>query len=63
VNSRIAVADIAVGQGDAKVTFAFWARNVFNEQHLFYKALSPTSGLNGFFNEPRTLGGEMNVRF
>ena len=63
VNGRIAVADIAVGQGDANVTFAFWARNVFNEQHLFYKSLSPTSGLNGFFNEPRTLGGEMNVRF
>ena len=63
VNGRIAVGDIGVGAGDAKVTFAFWARNVFNEQHLFYKALSPTSGLNGFFNEPRTLGGEMNVRF
>lgn len=63
VNGRLSVADIAVGTGDAKVSFAVWARNLFNEQHLFYKALSPTSGLNGFFNEPRTFGGEMNIRF
>ncbi|AOR75343.1 TonB-dependent receptor [Novosphingobium resinovorum] len=63
VNGRLAVGDIAVGSGDAQLTFAVWARNLFNEQHVFYKALSPTSGLNGFFNEPRTFGGEMNIRF
>jgi iron complex outermembrane receptor protein len=63
VNGRLSVGDIGVGAGDAKVTFAVWTRNLFNEQHLFYKALSPTSGLNGFFNEPRTFGGEMNIRF
>lgn len=63
VNSRVAVADIGLGYGDAKLSLAFWVRNLFDEQHLFYKSLSPTSGLNGFFNEPRTLGGEMNIRF
>jgi iron complex outermembrane receptor protein len=62
VNGRLAIADVQTGT-DAKVSFALWARNLFNEQHLFYKALSPTSGLNGFFNEPRTFGGEINLRF
>ena len=63
VNGRLSVADIGLGYGDAKLSLALWSRNLFNEQHLFYKALSPTSGLNGFFNEPRTFGGEMNIRF
>lgn len=63
VNGRLSVGDIDLGYGDAKLSFALWSRNLFNEQHLFYKALSPTSGMNGFFNEPRTFGGEMNIRF
>ena len=63
VNGRLAIADVETGSMDAKVSFALWARNLFNERHLFYKALSPTSGLNGFFNEPRTFGGEINLRF
>jgi iron complex outermembrane receptor protein len=64
VNGRLAIADIDMGSSTgAKVSFALWARNLLDEQHLFYKALSPTSGLNGFFNEPRTWGGELNIRF
>ncbi|CAN5123914.1 TonB-dependent receptor [soil metagenome] len=63
VNGRFAVADIAMRGTDAKLTFSFWARNLFNEQHLFYRSLSPTSGVSGFFNEPRTWGGEVNIRF
>ncbi len=45
------------------MTIALWARNLFNEQHLFYTSVSPTSGTSGFFNEPRTFGGEINFRF
>lgn len=64
VNSRVAIGDIDMGGGTgAMLTFALWARNLFNEQHLFYKSLSPTSGTSGFFNEPRTVGGEVNIRF
>ena len=37
VNGRIAVADIGMGNSGAKVTISAWARNLFNEQHLFYK--------------------------
>ena len=63
VNGTLALADIAVGDSDAKVTLSVWSRNLFNEQHVFYKALSLTSGLNGFFNEPRTFGGQVQVKF
>jgi iron complex outermembrane receptor protein len=63
MNGRLALADVDMGSLGTKMSFAVWARNLLNEQHLFYKALSPTSGLNGFFNEPRTFGGEVNFRF
>jgi iron complex outermembrane receptor protein len=36
-NGRIALADIPMEANGAKVTVALWARNLFNEQHLFYK--------------------------
>ena len=63
VNGRIALADIAMPNSSAKVTVAFWVRNLFNEQHVFYKTGSPTAGLSGFFNDQRTFGGELNVKF
>lgn len=63
VNGTLALADIDVGRADTKVTVSVWARNLFNEQHVFYRALSLTSGLNGFYNEPRTLGGQIQVKF
>jgi iron complex outermembrane receptor protein len=64
VNSRVALADVAMGGSTgARMSFAVWTRNLFNEQHLFYKSLSPTSGTSGFYNEPRTFGGEVNLRF
>ena len=63
VNGRFAVANIKMANSGATLTVAIWARNLFNEQHLFYRSLSPQSGTSGFFNEPRTWGGEVNVRF
>ncbi|MET0138160.1 MAG: TonB-dependent receptor, partial [Sphingobium sp.] len=63
VNGRFAVADIEMPNNGATVTVALWARNLFNEQHLFYRTVSITSGVSGFFNEPRTWGGEINVKF
>ncbi|MBC2667309.1 TonB-dependent receptor [Novosphingobium flavum] len=61
VNGRLALADIRTG-ANAKAAIALWARNLFNEQHVFYRSLSPTSGMQGFFNEPRTWGVELNVK-
>lgn len=62
-NGRLAVADIAMGQSGAKLTISAWARNLFNEQHVFLKSAAATSGVAGFFNDARTFGGELNVRF
>ena len=61
-NARLAVSDIEVGGNGSKLTFAVWARNLFNEQHLFYKSGSPRAGISGFFNDPRTFGFELNLR-
>jgi iron complex outermembrane receptor protein len=63
VNGRVALADIDMGSSGAKVTIAAWARNLFNEQHLFYKTATPAAGVSGFFNDARTFGGEVNVKF
>jgi iron complex outermembrane recepter protein len=62
-NARLALADFDLGTSDAKLTVAAWARNVFNEQHLFYKTGAPRSGVQGFFNDPRTFGVEANIKF
>lgn len=63
VNGRLALADIDMGSSGGKLTLALWTRNLFNEQHLFYKSTSPTGGTTGFFNDQRTFGGEINVKF
>lgn len=62
-NGRIAVADIDVGNGGAKMTISAWARNLFNEEHVFLKSAAATSGVAGFFNEARTFGAELNMKF
>ncbi len=61
-NGRLAVADIDMGEGGAKVSVAIWGRNLLNEEHLFYKSGSPNAGISGFFNDPRTFGVELNVK-
>jgi iron complex outermembrane receptor protein len=62
-NGRIAIADIDLRNGGAKLTISAWARNLFNEEHIFLKSAAATSGVAGFFNEARTFGGELNIRF
>ncbi|MDE2403148.1 MAG: TonB-dependent receptor [Sphingomonadales bacterium] len=61
-NGRLAIANIALGDNRARLTVAAWARNLFNEQHLFYKSGTPQAGISGFFNEPRTFGLEASIR-
>ena len=63
VNGRLALTDIRLNGTGATLGVSIWARNLFNEQHLFFRALSPLLGTYGFFNEARTLGAEVNVRF
>ncbi|MBW8755138.1 MAG: TonB-dependent receptor [Sphingomonadales bacterium] len=63
VNGRLALADIEMGHSGAKVTISAWARNLLNEQHLFYRSTPSVLGTFGFFNDARTFGGELNVKF
>lgn len=60
-NGRLAFADIDMGASSAKLSVALWARNLFNEQHLFFKSGAPRSGVQGFFNDPRTFGIEAKI--
>lgn len=61
-NGRLALADMDLGSSDAKLTVAIWARNLFNDEHLFYKSGSARGGVQGFFNDPRTFGVEAKIR-
>ncbi|KTT68351.1 TonB-dependent receptor [Sphingomonas sanguinis] len=63
VNGRIGITDIALNDTGARLTLSAWARNLFNEQHLFYKGLNTATGVSGFFNEARTYGLEAGVKF
>ena len=60
-NGRISLADIQLASG-AKLAVSFWTRNLFNEQHLYTRAISSTA-IIGTFNDPRTFGFEANARF
>ncbi|MDE2620624.1 MAG: TonB-dependent receptor, partial [Sphingomonadales bacterium] len=61
-NGRIALADVALGTDGARGTVSLWARNLFNEQHVFYRSGTAQAGQSGFFNDPRTWGVELNLK-
>ena len=63
VNGRIGITDIALNDLGAQLSVSAWARNLFNEQHLFFKGLNTATGISGFFNEARTYGLEAMVKF
>lgn len=63
VNSRISLADVPLAQFDATAEFSLWARNLLDEEHIFYKSNTATLGTYGIFNEPRTYGFEARLRF
>ena len=45
VNGRLALADMKLSDGAQKLTIAVWARNMFNEQHIFRQ--DPSNSLPG----------------
>ncbi|MBA3677064.1 MAG: TonB-dependent receptor [Sphingosinicella sp.] len=79
VNGRLALTDIAMNDGDAKLQVALWARNLFNEAHIYRRSAANSSpvidsitgipsysgvlGDYGNFNAPRTFGVEASIRF
>ncbi|GAB6854870.1 TonB-dependent receptor [Asaia astilbis] len=63
VNGRIAISDVRLGNTGTKATFSLWSRNLFAEQHAYYKTLGVTTGLQSYFNEPRQFGGQVELAF
>jgi iron complex outermembrane receptor protein len=64
VNARVALADIELGRNGASAEFSLWARNLLDEEHLFYKSASASTGTTfGIFNDPRSFGLDARVRF
>ena len=63
VNSRLSLADLPLPTWGASMEVSLWARNLLDEQHLFYKSINASLGTYGIFNEPRTYGIEARVRF
>ena len=63
VNARLSLVDIPLASMGASAELSLWARNVLDEQHLFYKSVNSSLGTYGIFNDPRTYGIEARVRF
>jgi iron complex outermembrane receptor protein len=78
INGRISLADIDLGYGSSKLTVSAWARNLFNEAHVYRRDPSnslpafgntPVGNINnvlgdyGNFNAPRTFGLEGTIKF
>jgi iron complex outermembrane receptor protein len=64
VNARVALADVPMGPSGAIAEFSVWARNLLDEEHLFYKSASASTGTTfGIFNDPRTVGFDARMRF
>ncbi|MFW2829836.1 TonB-dependent receptor [Sphingomonas sp. ID0503] len=65
MNGRIALADIDMGRGDAKLTVALWGRNLLDKDYVYRRDPSNrgTLGDYGNFNEPRTYGVEAAISF
>ena len=63
VNGRLALADIKLDDSSARLELSVWARNLFNEEHMFLRNYSAALGTYGIFNDPRTYGLTGTVRF
>jgi iron complex outermembrane receptor protein len=62
VNGRLALSDVRVADG-ASMQVSLWARNLFDESHVFARSLNATLGTYGVFNEPRTFGVEARLQY
>ncbi|GBQ12722.1 TonB-dependent receptor [Swaminathania salitolerans] len=63
VNGRIAMAGLRLGRTGAKATLSLWSRNLFAEQHVYFKYFGVSNGLQGYFNEARQFGGQVELKF
>lgn len=73
VNARLSVANIPMGAGGQKLTLAAWARNLFDEAHIYRRSNANRVPIDGNyrtvvgdyanFNAPRTFGFEATLSF
>jgi len=63
VNGRVALVDMPLNATGATLDVSLWARNLLDEEHLFYKLNNAALGQSGIFNDPRTYGLELAVHF
>lgn len=63
VNARVALVDMPLNADGASLDISMWARNLLDEEHLFYKLNNASLGQSGIFNDPRTYGLELAVHF
>jgi iron complex outermembrane receptor protein len=65
VNGRLALANVEVGEGRQRVTFAIWTRNMFNESHIYRRSAANAAVLGDYanFNPPRTFGLEASFKY
>ena len=60
VNGRVSLADIHLSDAGQKVTFSVWARNLFDEQHVFRR--DPSNSLPGAPTTSTTTGSVNNIQ-
>jgi iron complex outermembrane receptor protein len=63
VNARVALVDVPLNSAGSTLAVSLWARNLLDEQHLFYKLNNASLGQSGIFNDPRTYGLDVTVNF
>ena len=65
VNASLALADIALTANGTKATLNVWARNLFNESHIYRRSAANAAVLGDYanFNAPRTFGIKGTVNF
>jgi iron complex outermembrane receptor protein len=65
VNARLSLADITMSSAGQKLTIAAWARNLFNEEHIYRRSNANQKALGDYvnYNAPRTYGVEATVNF
>ncbi|MDF0542113.1 TonB-dependent receptor [Sphingobium sp. H39-3-25] len=65
VNGRLSLADITMSDAGQKFTVALWARNLFNESHIYRRSNANRAVLGDYanFNAPRTYGVELSTKF
>ena len=63
VSARVALVYLPLDADGSTMEISLWSRNLLDEEHLFYKLNNAALGQTGIFNDPRTVGLDVAVRF